>query len=134
MGKSDLVVIPGGMTSKLQPLDVGVNKSFKDRIRAQYNQWLTEHDHPLTPTGKIKQASAATIVQWVSKAWKDLPSTIITKSFLKCCLSNALDGSEDDVLWNHSDGSKSDSTSDSDVTGSDDDDETTNKQQIEQSN
>lgn len=121
-GKCDLVVIPGGMTSQLQPLDVGVNKAFKDRIRAQYNQWLTENDHPLTPTGKIKRASAGAIVGWISKAWEDLPPSIIVKSFLKCCISNALDGSEDDRVWNHGD---EDDANDSTSTSDNDDDSTT---------
>jgi hypothetical protein len=110
----DLVVIPGGMTSQLQPLDVGVNKPFKDRIRTQYNQWLSENEHALTPTGKIKRASAATLVEWISNAWKELKTDSITKSFLKCCLSNAEDGSQDDILWNDRDTNEAD-TSDSDI-------------------
>ena len=34
--KTEFVVIPGGMTSVLQPMDVSVNKPFKDRLRQQY--------------------------------------------------------------------------------------------------
>ena len=34
---TDLVVIPGGMTSQLQVLDVVVNKPFKDHLRKQYH-------------------------------------------------------------------------------------------------
>ena len=34
--KTELVVIPGGMTSVLQPMDVSINKPFKDRLRQQY--------------------------------------------------------------------------------------------------
>ena len=30
---TELVVIPGGMTSVLQPLDVSINKPFEDRLR-----------------------------------------------------------------------------------------------------
>ena len=33
---TELVVIPGGMTSVLQPMDVSFNKPFKDRLRQQY--------------------------------------------------------------------------------------------------
>jgi len=36
--KTDLAVIPGGLTSLLQPLDVSVNKPFKDNIRKLYAQ------------------------------------------------------------------------------------------------
>ena len=36
--KTDLAVIPGGLTSVLQPLDVSVNKPFKDNIRKLYAQ------------------------------------------------------------------------------------------------
>ncbi|KAJ8403318.1 hypothetical protein AAFF_G00355350 [Aldrovandia affinis] len=36
----DLVIIPGGMTSQLQVLDVVVNKPFKDHLRKRYTEWL----------------------------------------------------------------------------------------------
>jgi len=35
----------------------------------------------------------------VSAAWKAIPESIIVRSFKKCCISIALDGSEDDILW-----------------------------------
>jgi hypothetical protein len=35
----------------------------------------------------------------VSATWKVIPESIIIRSFKKCCISNALDGSEDDILW-----------------------------------
>ncbi|KAM7311305.1 Pogo transposable element with KRAB domain [Ixodes scapularis] len=47
----DLVIIPGGMTSILQPLDVVLNKPFKERVGILYNDWLSQDDNPKTPTG-----------------------------------------------------------------------------------
>ena len=35
----------------------------------------------------------------MSAAWKAIPESILVGSFKKCCISNALDGSEDDILW-----------------------------------
>jgi hypothetical protein len=35
---------------------------------------------------------------WVSAAWKAIPENIIVISFKKCCISNTLDRSEDDIL------------------------------------
>ena len=49
----------------------------------------------MTPTGKIKRAAPHILANWVSAAWKR-----IVKSFNKCSISSALEGSEDDVLWN----------------------------------
>ncbi|KAK2553067.1 Large subunit GTPase 1-like protein [Acropora cervicornis] len=33
-------VIPGGMTSMVQPLDVAINKPFKDRMRKKWQEWM----------------------------------------------------------------------------------------------
>jgi hypothetical protein len=38
-------------------------------------------------------------VEWISKAWKEVPVSIIPKLFLKCCLSDAEDRAQDDILW-----------------------------------
>ena len=34
----------------------------------------------------------------MSAAWKAILESIIIRSFKKCCIGNALDGSEDDIL------------------------------------
>lgn len=65
--KTDLAVIPGGMTGQLQPLD-SINKPFKDRLRKLYTDWLTEKDHQLTATGRIKRAPLSQVAAWVAAA------------------------------------------------------------------
>jgi len=45
----------------------------------------------------------------VSAAWKGIPEGIIIRSFKKGCISNALDGSEDDILWEDNAEDKDDS-------------------------
>jgi len=45
----------------------------------------------------------------VSAAWKAIPESIIVRSFKKCGISNALDGSEDDILWEDDGEDKDDS-------------------------
>ena len=35
----------------------------------------------------------------MSAAWKAIPESIVVRSFKKSCISNVLDGSEDDILW-----------------------------------
>jgi len=51
------------------------------------------------------------------------PESIIVRSFKKCCIGNALDGSEDDILWEDDGEDKDDSdwVTDSDWVMSDDD-------------
>jgi len=45
----------------------------------------------------------------VSAAWKVIPESIIVRSFKKCCISNALDGTEDHILWEDDGEDKDDS-------------------------
>ena len=39
------------------------------------------------------------VTQWVKIAWESIDPKIIVKSFKKCSISNKLDGTEDDILW-----------------------------------
>jgi hypothetical protein len=43
-------IIPGGCTSVLQPLDVGINKPLKTKIRSEFQNWSVAK--LLHPTGK----------------------------------------------------------------------------------
>ena len=58
----------------------------------------------------------------MSAAWKTILESIIVRSFKKCRISNALDGSEDDILWEDGDEDKDDSdwVTDNDSVMSDD--------------
>jgi hypothetical protein len=89
------------MTSQLQPLDLSVSKPFRHLVCKHYDVWLNKDNHILTPSSKVKRASASIIVEWISKAWKDVPVNIIPKSFVMCCLSNVEDGMQDDILWDN---------------------------------
>ena len=39
-----IAVIPGGLTSVLQPLDVCLNKPFKDKLRSKWIDWMSTED------------------------------------------------------------------------------------------
>jgi hypothetical protein len=95
---TDLVVIPGEMTSQLQELDVVIKKPFKAHLRQHYNDWLLEGNHALTPSGKLKKPSVTMLGEWILTAWGRISSESILAGFKKCCISNALDGTEDDFL------------------------------------
>jgi hypothetical protein len=67
-------------------LDVVVNKPFKDHLRQLYSDWLLEGNLALTPGGKLKKPSVTMLGEWIRTA-------------KKCFISNVLDGTEDDILW-----------------------------------
>ena len=54
---TELAVIPGGLTSLLQPLDVSLNKPFEDEVR---KQWMADGIHEFTATERQKKASEGT--------------------------------------------------------------------------
>ena len=84
--------------------------------------WISDPARQLTETGKIKGAAPSEVDRWVSAAGKAIPESIIIRSFKKRCISNALDGSEDDILWEDDGEDKDDSdwVTDNDSVMSDD--------------
>ena len=55
----------------------------------------------------------------MKNSWQRVKNETIVKSFKKCGISNALDGSEDDILYEENDASSEDNHED-DFSGSDD--------------
>ena len=52
-----------------------------------------------TPGGQLQAASPVTVCQWVKESWQELSKEMVERSFKKCGISNALDGTEDDLVW-----------------------------------
>lgn len=55
--------------------------------------------HKLTPSGNRKKVEIEEIAQWIKESWDELDPSIIQRGFKKCCLTNAMDGSEDDLVY-----------------------------------
>lgn len=96
---TDIAVIPGGLTSLLRPLEVSINKPFKDNVRRLYMEWMADGDHDLTPAGKIRRPSIDMLCCSILEAWSQIPSNMIVRSFKKIGISSSLDCTEDYALW-----------------------------------
>ncbi|KAH9378347.1 hypothetical protein HPB48_021859 [Haemaphysalis longicornis] len=52
----------------------------------------------VTPKGNLKKPSLQDVVNFVSKAWAAVSEEVVARSFKRCGISTALDGSEDGEL------------------------------------
>ncbi|GBC16278.1 pogo transposable element with KRAB domain [Rhizophagus irregularis DAOM 181602=DAOM 197198] len=94
-----LAVIPAGLTSVCQPLDVSINKPFKDNLRKEWHEWMCKGGAGETAAGNLKRARVSDVCGWVKRSWDAISEQIIFNSFKKCAISNLLDGSEDDMVY-----------------------------------
>uniref|UniRef100_K7FGA6 HTH CENPB-type domain-containing protein n=1 Tax=Pelodiscus sinensis TaxID=13735 RepID=K7FGA6_PELSI len=117
---TDAAVIPAGLTSLVQPLDVCLNKSFKDRIREQWNEWMVSGEKSFTKGGNMRVPQLDVLCN-CHKSLNDIDAETVIKSFKKCGISNSLDGMEDDFLWQDEGEAKAEATpSDSELDPYDD--------------
>ena len=56
----------------------------------------------LRPGGRQKKPSEELMCQWIGEAWRNIPREMVANSFLKCGITNSLDGSEDDSIFDTS--------------------------------
>ena len=95
----DVPVIPGGLTSVLQPLGKCRNKPFEAKLRMLHEIWMVNDPFTYTPSGKKRAPSKELVLTWIDRAWNGIPQDLTEKSFKSCGIANALDGSEDDAVW-----------------------------------
>ena len=65
-------------------------------------EWLADGIHEFTASGHQKKLSEELTVSWIATAWNDIPAEMVESSFLKCGITNNLDGSEDDLVYEYS--------------------------------
>jgi hypothetical protein len=58
----EIIHIPGGCTGLTQPLDVGINKPFKSRVRALWEEWTINE---INRTGLVYAPTREDIFGWV---------------------------------------------------------------------
>ncbi|GES87534.1 pogo transposable element with KRAB domain [Rhizophagus clarus] len=94
-----LAVIPAGLTSVFQLLDVSINKPFKVNLRKEWHEWMSKSGSGITVVGNLKRARISDVCKWVKRSWDAVSDQIVFNSFKKCSISNLLDGLEDDMVY-----------------------------------
>ena len=77
------LVIPGGCTSKIQPLDVSLNKPFKSYVRKYWSNFVLEQPVNIQ---KLKPPTKQDVAKWVSIALDELQEKpdMVVRSFEAC--------------------------------------------------
>ena len=76
--------IPAGCTSLVQPLDLMINKPFKDGIRAMYERWMQEDGlkpSNKTKCGYYKAPDYKLMLKWIDEVWNSIDPELIKRSF-----------------------------------------------------
>jgi hypothetical protein len=68
---TDVALVPAGLMGQLQPLDISINKPFKQNVL--WSNWMAEeNNHEFTQGGRLKKPSTRLWCQWVLQAWADI--------------------------------------------------------------
>ena len=85
--KTHLAVIPGGLISQLQLLDVSVNKPFNGFMHEEWAEWTEVPTHHVTPAGRVKRPLISNVCGWVKNSWQQVKSETIVKSLKNVALA-----------------------------------------------
>ena len=100
--KTEPIFVPAGTTSLVQPVDVVFNAPFKAAVEREATKHLQENlSMNSYMEGRINASERRVLfTKWVGAAWEELSSKtdMIVRSFEKCGISVAPDGSEDEKI------------------------------------
>ena len=88
-------------------------------MHEEWAKWIEAPTHHVTLAGRVKWPLISNVCEWVKNSWQRVKSDTIVKSLKKCGISNTLDGSEDDILYEEND-ALSENNHEDDFSGSDD--------------
>ena len=70
--------IPGGCTSLAQPVNIGINKPFKNRMRNSWEEWMLEEG---LETAFTRPPSRAQVAKWTVDGLKVLPKQLVKNAW-----------------------------------------------------
>jgi transposase-like protein len=82
----DPLMIPGGYTHCLQPLDVVINKPFKDNFRVEWDDWMVNSEPIFTKSGNRQKPAYECVFNMLSKSLQKINTNMVSKSFTVCGL------------------------------------------------
>jgi hypothetical protein len=91
-------------------------------MKEKWNRWMQSSDFKETPTGRRQKPTISKVCEWIKNSWHAVKTNTVFKSFKKCDISNSLDSTEDNLLFEDSDNSVPDSEELSSVSSSEDKD------------
>lgn len=72
--------IPPGCTGLVQPIDVGIGKPFKERVKALWWEWMKDQG---ANAATFVSASREQAIEWIADAWELVTPEIVKASWRK---------------------------------------------------
>jgi hypothetical protein len=78
----DVDYIPAGYTCVLQPVDVGVNATFKRVIRDFHHKWCMQEYPTILDDDKLPTPDRKDVYEWVHQSFEEVSEESIRKTFV----------------------------------------------------
>ncbi|KAG6616305.1 Pogo transposable element [Phytophthora cinnamomi] len=75
-----MFVIPSRLTTYVQAGDIGIYKSFKDKLSPIIYSWKKSDAVLYSRGGNPMPPSVETVANWVNVAWRDVPADVVERS------------------------------------------------------